>query len=76
MIYKQSCEQGESDEETDVEGSGAEGHEKEEVKEKLSDENTGIDEQQQVNDQKSAEEDSTQQMDSIKAAEIIGMKTF
>lgn len=71
VIYKQSCEQGESDEETDVEGSGAEGHEKEEVKEKLSDENTGIDEQQQVNDQISAEEDSTQQMDSIKAAEII-----
>ena len=73
VIYKQSCEHGESDEEPGEEGSETEaGQEKNDTNEKQSGENVDS-YQEQSNDQTPAEE-LNQQMDSIKAAERIGMK--
>jgi len=70
VIYKQSCEHGESDEEPGEEGSETEaGQEKNDTNEKQSEENTDC-YQEQSNDQTPTEE-LNQQMDSIKAAERI-----
>lgn len=75
VIYKQSCEQGESDEDGDnEEGSEAQDLERNDTSGKQSEERrTNSQPQQEANNQTPAE-DLNQQIDSIKAAEIIGTK--
>ena len=68
VIYKQSCEQGESDEEVNEEGSEAECKEKSEANGKKTEQETA------VNSGSTSTENSAPEVDSIKAAERIGMK--
>lgn len=68
VIYKQSCEQGESDEEVNEEGSEAECKEKSETNERKPEQETA------VNSGSTLTENSAPEVDSIKAAERIGMK--
>ena len=70
VIYKQSCEQGESDEEVtgNEEGSEAECKEKSEANGKKPEQETA------VNSGSTSTENSAPEVDSIKAAERIGMK--
>lgn len=75
VIYKQSLEQEESDEEGAAEVSGAERQGKDEGNGKQPEENTSNEEKQQAEDEM-AGDSLSQQMDSIKAAERIGMNTF
>ena len=70
VIYKQSCEQGESDEEVNEEGSEAECKEKSEANGKKTEQETA------VNNGSTSTENSAPEVDSIKAAERIGMKDF
>lgn len=75
VIYKQSCEQGESDEDADEQGSDTEGQERNDTNGKQSEESIENQQQQQQTTEQAPTEDLDQQMDSIKAAERIGMKT-
>ena len=70
VIYKQSCEQGESDEEVtgNEEGSEAECKEKSEANGKKPEQETA------VNSGSTSTENSAPEVDSIKAAERIGMR--
>ena len=70
VIYKQSCEQGESDEEVNEEGSEAEYKEKSEANGRKPEQETA------VNSGSTSTENSAPEVDSIKAAERIGMKDF
>ena len=72
VIYKQSCEQGESDEEVtgNEEGSETECKEKSEANGKKPEQETA------VNSGSTPTENSAPEVDSIKAAERIGMKDF
>lgn len=70
VIYKQSCEQGESDEEVNEEGSEAECKEKSEANGKKTEQETA------VNSGSTSTENAAPEVDSIKAAERIGMKDF
>ena len=77
VIYKQSCEQGESDEDADegsedkvMERNGADGTKSGENSKM---ESTSNHQQQETSDQTPAD-DFKQQIDSIKAAERIGME--
>ena len=74
VIYKQSCEQGESDEDTDEQGSDAEGQERNDTNGKQLGESIDNQQQEQQTSEQAPTEDLDQQMDSIKAAERIGMK--
>ena len=73
VIYKQSCEQGESDDDGDEEGSEAQYQDRNDTGGKQSGEMTKSQQEQEASNQTPAE-DLNEQMDSIKAAERIGTK--